>query len=251
MKQIEKIALVEQLAANNWPAVVNQFMDDWILRATFGFSRRANSVLALHSFPNNPNWFQDVEAFYKRQGLPVIYEISNASPAGLDQLLDDHGYEFHLPCWVMEADLEEVLQKTSPVSYESQNVTTLPSDWLDAYLQFTEAEPSKVSFYQEMFQRISPVKAFGSILHDGKIAGVGTAVVERGWAGIGNVAVDPNLRRQGIGNSLLHSLASWSAEQGAKRLYLQVVQENEKAVRLYEKTGFRPLYSYHYRIKKL
>jgi ribosomal protein S18 acetylase RimI-like enzyme len=84
-------------------------------------------------------------------------------------------------------------------------------------------------------------------LYSGNVAvAVGTSVVENGWAGFINLVVHPLYRGRGIGIELVHQLTVWSAAQGATGLYLQVVNDNEPACRLYRKAGFAPFYAYHY-----
>jgi ribosomal protein S18 acetylase RimI-like enzyme len=43
----------------------------------------------------------------------------------------------------------------------------------------------------------------------------------------------------------------WGANLGATGAYLQVVKENESAIRLYEKLEFKADYEYWYRVKHL
>ncbi|CAM3105735.1 Putative acetyltransferase [Bacillus spizizenii] len=66
-------------------------MGQWLLRANFGVTKRANSVWTSADTPEG-DFQQEAEHFYKGLGLPVCFHISNASPKGLDAVycLDDH-----------------------------------------------------------------------------------------------------------------------------------------------------------------
>lgn len=81
----------------------------------------------------------------------------------------------------------------------------------------------------------------------GHAVALGFAVAERGWAGIFGMGTRPEARRQGAASAVLHTLASWAAEQHAPRLYLQVEVDNAPARSLYTGAGFVDAYGYHYR----
>ncbi len=53
------------------------------------------------------------------------------------------------------------------------------------------------------------------------------------------LAVDPQARQSGIGQALVHRLASHFAERNAAYMDLTVLHDNESAIALYEKLGFR------------
>jgi len=57
-------------------------------------------------------------------------------------------------------------------------------------------------------------------------------------AHIHDVAVHPDLRRQGVGRWLLALALERAARQGARRAYLEVRQSNWPAVHLYRSLGF-------------
>jgi GNAT superfamily N-acetyltransferase len=52
--------------------------------------------------------------------------------------------------------------------------------------------------------------------------------------------VDPTHRAQGVGAALLAAVLDTAAEVGAPSIYLEVVENNLGARRLYERTGFVP-----------
>ncbi|MBI3942698.1 MAG: GNAT family N-acetyltransferase [Chloroflexi bacterium] len=78
-------------------------------------------------------------------------------------------------------------------------------------------------------------------------ASLGLGVYERGWIGIFSMATHPTYRRRGAATAVLRALADWGQSLGAKDAYLQVMESNITARRLYENIGFKNLYQYYYR----
>jgi len=56
---------------------------------------------------------------------------------------------------------------------------------------------------------------------------------------INYIGIDKSLRSQGYGEKLLHKIIEVSLKQGCKIIVLTVAQHNHKAVKLYEKVGFK------------
>ena len=82
---------------------------------------------------------------------------------------------------------------------------------------------------------------FIAAVGDGRVLGyVGLMyVLDEGY--ISNVAVHPDARRQGIGDTLIDALAAKAAELELAFLTLEVRQSNAPAIALYAKHGFHPV----------
>jgi N-acetylglutamate synthase len=262
----KQIDLIERLSVHIWPAEHTEPLDSWILRASGGITRRANSVFTWGKFPVDPEWLRQVESFYHDRGLPVYYHVSAASPDGLDAKLDQLGYLKDAPTIVMTAESKEVLA-LSKLKWEQKAKAELTSEWLTSaedgrldpaakeiwlnhFMSMEKFSDERADFYRGLMDRISPIKGFMQLRLNGVTAAVGTAVVEKGWAGLINVVVGEQFRGQGISYRLIQGLAEWSTQQGATNLYLQVMADNNSAIRSYTNLGFSPLYGYHYRCKK-
>lgn len=74
---------------------------------------------------------------------------------------------------------------------------------------------------------------------DGAVAGYIGVQEICGEGYVTNVAVLPDLRRQGIGERLVRAAIRGARERGCDFLSLEVRVGNETAVRLYERLGFR------------
>jgi uncharacterized protein len=79
----------------------------------------------------------------------------------------------------------------------------------------------------------------------GEVVGEGIALVRQHKKGISgriySLAVNPHCRGRGIGQKLLAAMITALAERGARRIYLQVEQLNEDAIKLYGRSGFRSI----------
>ncbi|MCE2933670.1 MAG: GNAT family N-acetyltransferase [Hyphomicrobiales bacterium] len=68
--------------------------------------------------------------------------------------------------------------------------------------------------------------------------------MDRGYAEIASVMLDPAARGQGIGRGMVETLLAEAAAAGATRGFLQVESNNRIARALYQKLGYRDLYHY-------
>lgn len=76
---------------------------------------------------------------------------------------------------------------------------------------------------------------------DDEVIGYGIMSVAAGEAHLLNICIKQELRRQGIGRSLLLYLLDRAKHFAAERIFLEVRPSNEPALSLYEKLGFRIL----------
>ena len=249
---------LDEIAAHTWPAENQSNIGHWLLRASRGVTKRANSVLATGDYPREEDWLQRVEQFYHNQNLPAIFQVSAASPASLDEYLHKQGYDIDTPCLIMTAESQTVLQNaTERLNNQYPTAQNLHVDispiatpaWLEAFLRLEQFPVARNSFYEGLSDRMPSPKAFITLTDNRKVVAVGTAIVEGMWTGFVNVIVDAGFRGKGCGYALLKKLTEWSMEMGATLQYLQVISDNVPAVTLYEKLGYRSVYGYHYRIK--
>lgn len=250
MTDMRLVSLIEELAANAWPAYTQQSYGAWKLRATFGTTKRANSVFTAGPMPEHKDWLRDIERFYRRRGLPVCFYVSDASPDGLDAELAGQGYRLEMDCSLMLAKAGEVLERAGDSGrFDFSFAAEADDAWIHDFMKLEGFSQERLKGYQHIFSAIGPEKAFVRVLEDGVTVGLGTVVAERGFAGISNIIVDPLHRRKGIAGQLIRALAVWAKENEAERLYLQVIDDNTPAVMLYRKLGFERLSGHRYRIK--
>jgi ribosomal-protein-alanine N-acetyltransferase len=73
---------------------------------------------------------------------------------------------------------------------------------------------------------------------DGALVGYLCAVLVADEAHVGNLAVDPSERRQGVAQLLLDDLVEAARSRGARRVTLEVRESNENARKFYYKNEF-------------
>ena len=74
---------------------------------------------------------------------------------------------------------------------------------------------------------------------DGEPVGLGNLGLRGDQAWVGGVGVIASARRQGIGETLMHGLHDEAAARGVTQVWLEVIEQNESAFRLYEKLAYR------------
>ncbi len=254
-----ELALV---AARGWPAVESERLGDWTLRASGGFTRRANSVLPLGD-PGLPldAALEHVTAWYARRGLPAYLQVATGAEGtdeALAAALDERG-------WGREVSAEVRIAGLAPVADAAQEMhaahagtaaghaaaqgpeaavvlsRTVDAGWLARYRRSREAPPEVTSVLGG-----GPSVWFATVPGEGEPAAVGRCVVDGRWAGFAAVEVDPARRREGLATAVMAALARRALAEGASAAYLQVESDNGPALALYERLGFAAHHRYHH-----
>ncbi len=85
----------------------------------------------------------------------------------------------------------------------------------------------------------SPGGVFLVAEEEGQITGYLGMQQVLGEGYIGNVAVDPQFRRRGVGSMLVEALIAYGQAHEMEFLTLEVRESNQPAISLYEKFGFQ------------
>jgi ribosomal protein S18 acetylase RimI-like enzyme len=251
---IEDVREIETMAANAWRPEIEQHLDGWRLRVSGGSSSRVNSV-----WPNRLIGSLSLEArlgivedFYRRHQMPACFQLCPAAlPDGLYEELQQRGYFDEKATSVKIASIDTVLERSEPPRFAVIQSPTLTEEWFQAYTTASGYDKASLPIRHGILSRIGPEANFLLVEVDGVTAATGLGVAERGWMGIFCVVTFEQFRRQGLACQVMHGLSAWGKTGGVQQLYLQVMENNPPALRLYDKLGFSKRYEYWYSTKAL
>jgi ribosomal protein S18 acetylase RimI-like enzyme len=246
----EVINLLEQRALRALPALEEENSDGWILRATRGYTGRANSAAPLDDgrLPLDDK-LGHAEAWYAERNLPAMIRLTPAArPSGLDTALAARGYV--LRDEGVSVQTFSLTPGDQPPAWVEIDSGPVPDEWLTTLAGFQLRVTQHFQTVQEVFTRLPASSAWAMIRKNGTPVAIGRAVLEGGDLGLFDVITQPDNRRAGLATHITEALLNWGIERGAVRAYLQVVPGNGPAVGLYRKLGFREAYRYWYRTKR-
>ena len=84
-----------------------------------------------------------------------------------------------------------------------------------------------------------PRHAWRVARQDDVLAGFAHTLLENSACKLDKLYVHPAQQHRGLGAALLREIEAWARAQQARRLWLQVNRGNARAIRAYEKYGFR------------
>lgn len=241
---------LEAAAAAGWQALESEWLGGWLLRASDGFTRRANSCLPLGD-PGLPvaAAIPAVRRWYDARELPAVFQLPLPLSGVLGRTLDAAGWTVGSEdVVVMSAPIADIAAALRPALPRVRVETEPDEAWLASY-HYRAADLPDVG------RRVlvnADVAGFASVDDAGERVAIARGAVTsapsgRRWVGVTAVEVTPPHRRRGLGTHIVAGLAAWAAAHGAEDTYLQVSSDNAVAVAAYEKLGFTEHHRYHYR----
>ena len=237
-----------RIAARNWPALETEPLGEWTLRASGGFTKRANSVLVLGAsgLPLDTA-LERIGAWYTQRGLPTYLQVTTGAEDA-DDALDA---ELAARGWTSVGD---ALEQTAPLAplvdaapADGVRIDPEPGeDWISRYHR--AGDPSAAATALAVL-RGGPSVRFATVPDPagGAPAAIGRAVVDGRWVCFSAVEVAPEHRRRGLASAVMAALARSAADAGADLAYLQVESDNGPAQAMYGRLGFSTHHRYHYR----
>ena len=243
---------IEEASLNAWPALQTHFYDGWLARFANGYTKRANSVTPL--YPGSidlESKIEGCEALYKQQNLRPVFRLPGFVEGidAIDGRLAARRYKKIDTTSVQTLDLSFCFATQSDRAYILPSRSGMES-WLGSFHRLSGDNPHRhdAETHQQMLNNIIGEKCFMVLMIEGEVVACGLAVESNGYAGIFDLVVAPEHRRNGYGTELMESLLDWAVNRYANYAYLQVMTANTAAINLYTKLKFTELYRYWYRV---
>ncbi len=243
------IKKIEDMSLNAWPSHKMELYDGWILRFSYFYTHRTNSVEQFGS--SSLPWREKIpycENEYRRLGSPAVFKISPLVSPDFDYTLENRGYEIQHTTDVMTLPLSaSFLDASCPdVVFTSD----IPDIWIRSLFELKGTKnPVHLKVVPSMYRAIPKETVCASVKKDGRIIATGLGILDRDYIGIYAIHVQEQYRRQGLARQICTGLLREGMKKGAENAYLQVVQGNLNAHRLYASLGFDHFYTYWFRVQ--
>lgn len=196
-----------------WPDLETEPLGAWVLRwSPTSTNRRANSVLAMGP-AETADPVPAVTSRYRALGRRPVAQVL---PGSAEEA------EFLGRGWVPESADADSLFQLAGITAARRALASRPSVAVQVTGDATQVRA-----------RIGDDAS-------------GLASLTGDWLGLRALEVAAGQRRRGLGLAVVAALLDWGAEQGAGTAYLQVLGDNDAALGLYGRLGFRTHHSYRY-----
>ncbi|GLZ35631.1 N-acetyltransferase [Lentzea sp. NBRC 105346] len=233
---MDDIDRLEHLCARAWPALAQERLGDWLMRAAQGFTGRANSTLTTGDPGLTvPNALAATVEFAARNDIAPTAHVVIGSRH--ERAIAAAGWRVNLdhPGGAESLVMTGPLAPFAGIPAESRET---PGWWeLAAAKEPTEAQKHVLA---------TGDVCFASIEENGEtVAAVRGTVVEH-LLHVARLNVRPEHRRRGLARELMARLAGWGVENGATTCVLQVAEHNKAAIELYTSLGCEEHHRYRY-----
>lgn len=246
-----------QVETATWAPVAVEHVGPWRLGLSGGFTRRANSVVALGEPDDVDAAIEAVEERYAAAGLPSVFRVCPSSrPADLGARLLARGYRSVSRTSVLVRGIEppagdepDAVDGTAARGASAAGVRFIVTDepddrWLDGWLAVKASGTTDTALARGIVT--GSAARYVTALDEQGVVGVIRAAHEQDWVGLSCLMVAPRARRRGLGRALTHVALRDAGEHGARRAFLQVEAQNLGARQLYLALGFEAAEVYEY-----
>ena len=240
---------IEEASLRAWPALSDSDFDGWRLRFADGYTRRANSVTPIAaSRLSVEDKIATCERLYAERGLPVIFRLTPFAPPDLDDILARRGYRVGDRVQVRARPFGTSMPMVTPPQASPGILRAHGIEpWLDVFGTLSTAPATNRPAHRAVLNAIAGTRRLLALWVNGRAVACGMSVLADGLLGLFDLVTAPDQRNRGYGSEILRRALRWGTRTNAEEAYLQVLDRNKTARRIYDRAGFDLVYEYHYR----
>jgi len=188
------------------------------------------------------------ETLFRLKKIPCRFKLIDAPEfLELDKKLSEMGYALDAPAFLMSNPAVSV----APLNEEGIRSSVSPTrEWIDFFVSHKKLGSTDTQTLRKILARILPEKRFFWKIENGSVVACVLAVYERGYTGLFDLFVDEAFRGKKHGLSLLRQALAEGAAKKHYKAYLQVDENNRRAIGIYRALGFEVAYRYWYRLRR-
>lgn len=235
---------IERATLNAVPAPRVAFEGAFVVRAFAGGTGRANSACPLDPAhdPSLAERLPRIEAFYARLGLRCRFRSTPLDPPGLKEALTARGYAARDESQVIGGAI-------APAADDAVACDMLRGptpEWMAVMATAEHQVPARREEKLRMPELLAVPAAWALLRHEGAPAACAFVTADGPLAGVFDLAVRPDLRRQRLGRRVVAAGLAWASRNGARYAYAQVSCANAASLRLFARLGITERYRYRY-----
>jgi GNAT superfamily N-acetyltransferase len=233
----------ERLCHRAWPSLREEIHGDWVFRFSNGLSRRGNSANPLGPGAGDVGTMLSAAAeAFSREGLPPLVRVPGLLAPAIEQDLTARHFRPEGETLTLYCDLPPSRMRRDP----DVSITSAPTeDWLQRIWALKDHSDKERTTYRAIVAALDIPSAFMALNIGGTMVAMGFVAIDNQLLCIESLITDPAHRGHGHAKRLVGAMLAFGINQGVEGACLQVVADNEPAIRLYRGMGFlRELYRY-------
>lgn len=246
--EMPPVGILERAALNAVPAPRQALCGSAVVRAGHGGAGRVNSATWLdpEDGADLPARVQRIEGWYARSGLPSRFRLTPLSPAALEPVLMARGYGRTGETIVMVGALDGLPLPDGP----AETAEAPDQAWFDAAEAAAARSAARMAELRLFPALLLVPAAWVAVRVEGRVASVACVAADGAVAVLSGVATLPAMRGRGLARRACLASFGWARSEGARVACLQVEVDNDAALSLYRRLGFRESYRYAYRVRE-
>jgi len=240
---------IERATLSAVPAPRVLFDGGFVVRSFAGGTGRANAACSLDPTPDADLGARigRIEEFYRRAGFQPRFRSSPLDPPGLAEMLDARGYRPHDESQVICGRLGEAF-------HDDPDCVALAGpepDWTMVMSSGEHQIPARQAEKARMPELLGVPAAWILLSLPGRDgaktpAACAFVTADGELAGLFDLAVRREFRRQGLGRRIMAAAGAWARRRGARFAYAQVACTNAASLALNAGLGLTEHYRYRY-----
>jgi N-acetylglutamate synthase len=246
MKTIESIEHATLKAIK--PAKIES-LPGWLVPLDFGNVNRANSAVPLQHQQFNVAQVKPIENIFGSAGLTSKFRLPLTEQARpFIAHLESLGYVKSGTTFVQNALVAQVLENASQnlidIEYQTEVCDSPDIEWPSLFDEAGKPEGYGLSRVQVMHRADSG--RYFSTRHNRKLVACGMAAFDDGWASVHGMRTRAEYRRRGLASEIIRNMMLAAQNQAITQTFLQVEADNTGAQAVYQRLGYRNVWTYAY-----